>query len=819
MKSSRQPRLPLLALGLLVALLLLPEGMARAHALLLRSLPEANAELAQTPARIELWFSEPLESGFSQAHLLPSSGEQMPTGAAMIDPFDPAHMTLPLGHLEPGVYTVAWQTLSKADGHEFYGSFPITVLNPDGSRPAGGAATADAGNRAELPSPAETAARWLGLLGGVLLFGAPIFLTAVLPTGRKPGSHSADAIDVAGRDLGAAALWIAAVMLILGHAWGVSLQAARLGGLAQLPKLLLETRSGVLALARSGLALSALLVILRLPQPAPIRGREQLARGGIAALLIFILAGLVSAAFQGQALLAVPAILFAAGGAGWALLSPDDERPGGERRVWGAALLLGGPLLFAISLGSHASSGAGSVWAVLGDFIHLCAAGSWAGGLLLLPGWLWRVRRSAEARLSAGPRTLLVVRRFSYLASFSIFVLTLSGVFNGLVEIPALADLWNTPYGRVLLVKLGLIALAMDLALLNNRLVHGGSPAAGKPESLTRLNRQVALESGLVLVLMLSVAVLVQTVTPRTLTPDASAFQPTPPYTSIVSGDDLYMHVQVSPNQVGDNRFWVHLYHDDGSPVGEVQLVQLRFEYRDLLLGQAKVDLQPLGKDTFAAEGAYLSQAGAWDVSAYIRRRDLDDTLVNFSLDVPVPTLKAASATPWQNPVAAIPGGMILIWIMAALGFVPVVWRTAFEELWPNTYRHIRNAFMLVMIPGVILGFVWLLRYEATASLGIGQENPVPASAASIAHGKAMYQKNCLPCHGPTGRGDGPAGQTLNPRPSNLQVHMVPGAHTDRQLFDWITDGFPNSPMPAFEDVLSEEERWHVLNYIRTLAP
>lgn len=48
---------------------------------------------------------------------------------------------------------------------------------------------------------------------------------------------------------------------------------------------------------------------------------------------------------------------------------------------------------------------------------------------------------------------------------------------------------------------------------------------------------------------------------------------------------------------------------------------------------------------------------------------------------------------------------------------------------------------------------------------------------------------------------------------------MIPGAHSDAQIFAWISNGFPNSPMPAFKEVLSENQRWHVMNYVRTLVP
>ncbi len=96
--------------------------------------------------------------------------------------------------------------------------------------------------------------------------------------------------------------------------------------------------------------------------------------------------------------------------------------------------------------------------------------------------------------------------------------------------------------------------------------------------------------------------------------------------------------------------------------------------------------------------------------------------------------------------------------------------------------------------------------------------NPIPADAASIARGKALYTANCLPCHGAGGKGDGPVGLTLNPRPADLTKHTVPGVHTDGQLWKWITSGYPKSSMPAFDKLLSDSDRWDLVNYIRTLA-
>ncbi len=136
---------------------------ASAHALLIRSNPPANAQLAQSPTQIDLWFSESIEPHFSSVRLLDTKGATIPIGTPILDPADHKHLTVPLDNLAPGIYTVAWQNLSQVDGHEWFGSFPITVLNADGSRPLGSplgsAAVTGSQGRNDLPTPAEAVAR------------------------------------------------------------------------------------------------------------------------------------------------------------------------------------------------------------------------------------------------------------------------------------------------------------------------------------------------------------------------------------------------------------------------------------------------------------------------------------------------------------------------------------------------------------------------------------------------------------------------------------------------------------------------------------
>jgi len=93
--------------------------------------------------------------------------------------------------------------------------------------------------------------------------------------------------------------------------------------------------------------------------------------------------------------------------------------------------------------------------------------------------------------------------------------------------------------------------------------------------------------------------------------------------------------------------------------------------------------------------------------------------------------------------------------------------------------------------------------------------DPVPPDERSLAIGRDVYTTYCETCHGETGRGDGPTGLRLVPRPADLRIHTAPGVHTDGELFYWVSYGFPNSAMPAWKDVLTEEQRWSVLNYAR----
>jgi Tol biopolymer transport system component/mono/diheme cytochrome c family protein len=99
-----------------------------------------------------------------------------------------------------------------------------------------------------------------------------------------------------------------------------------------------------------------------------------------------------------------------------------------------------------------------------------------------------------------------------------------------------------------------------------------------------------------------------------------------------------------------------------------------------------------------------------------------------------------------------------------------------------------------------------------------GPRNPLSADAATLVAGRTLYAANCVTCHGAGGKGDGPGAAGLNPRPADFSLHMVPGKHTDGQVFLWIKNGFPGTAMPAWSPRLSDEQIWQLVVFLRTFG-
>lgn len=87
-------------------------------------------------------------------------------------------------------------------------------------------------------------------------------------------------------------------------------------------------------------------------------------------------------------------------------------------------------------------------------------------------------------------------------------------------------------------------------------------------------------------------------------------------------------------------------------------------------------------------------------------------------------------------------------------------------------------------------------------------KNPIAMTAQSIAEGKKLFEKHCIACHGKTGKeGIGPDLK------ASLRIH----GNSDGEIFHVITAGVKGTAMKGFKDELSDEMRWHLVNYITSL--
>ncbi|MEW6287889.1 MAG: c-type cytochrome [Chloroflexota bacterium] len=94
-----------------------------------------------------------------------------------------------------------------------------------------------------------------------------------------------------------------------------------------------------------------------------------------------------------------------------------------------------------------------------------------------------------------------------------------------------------------------------------------------------------------------------------------------------------------------------------------------------------------------------------------------------------------------------------------------------------------------------------------------GKTNPLGADAAI--EGAKVFKSNCEACHGPQGHGDGPVGQALDPKPKNLSE--LAAQVGDDYLFWRISEGKPGTSMVAWKGILTDEQIWQAVAFIRTL--
>lgn len=737
--------------------LVLPVDTALAHANLERASPAPNSVLEEAPGRVAIWFTEPIEPSLSEIQVLDAQGSRVDDGDSLVDTNDPSAMSVGLEPVADGTYTVAWRNVSTVDGHRVRGSFVFSV-----GEPITGNVT-EAPGEPLLQSPAEPVVRWLvlvsvlAMVGGLtfdLLVSRPVLLASrAEPAARRVGASLAS-LSLRLMIL-AAGLFIASSVLQLILNAAAAHEVSLLGALGSpLWSILGDTEWGRLWLWRAGLSLAFL--------------------AALAALL-----------FESRR------------------AHSEDET--GRWAVVGRlmALGLGAGVLFTLSLTSHGAATAGIRSAALfSDYLHLAASAFWVGALFhFAPGIPLVIRELPPGQRRAYLAGL--VPRLSTVAALSVAVLVVTGIFGAWAQV-TVAEALATPYGLTLVVKVVLVALLLALGALNLFWVRPG--LARSVDRGRWLRRIVAAEAALAIVVLAAVGVLTSLEPARQVAAregigvsDSLTFQDT------VEGASIALEIE--PATVGPNTFTVSLEDRLGNPIAEASDVSLRIAYLDADLGQETASAASMGDGTYVLSQSMLSIAGAWQVEVIVRRPDAFDARTAFRFEA------SAVGAGGSGSIAPSPDTANLL-LGAGLAFLGVLFMGLALPL-GGWYTRTGAGVMVPGIAGFLAGLVLLLNTQlAQPDEQALLRNPFPPDPASLETGGSVYERSCQTCHGASGRGDGPGATGLDPPPGDLVVHVP--LHPEGDLFRFVHDGIPGTAMSPLGDRLTDEEIWHVINYIKT---
>ena len=736
----------LLALGAVAWWWFSPPGVS-AHANLASADPAPNSELETAPERVIIWFTEPIEPALSRIRVLDTAGQQVDAGNSVVDDLNPLVMSVGLGDVPAGTYTVAWKNVSTIDGHSVRGSFVFAVGQPLTGTPT---VTVE---QPLFQSPFAPFLRWLIFLSALTMVGGLVFdLLVSRPALTREGAS--DQARAAGESL---------TRRTVNLAWAAHLLfvAASAGQLVMIAAISFEGSFWNLFFG-------------------PLKDTA----GGTEWGSLWIWR------------------VVAALGFGLTLWLTRFAPAAGQQALKLLALALGCATLWTLGLTSH---GAATVniraLALAADFLHLVAAAFWIGAVFhfALGTGLVRGLPDTERRQTLAA----MVPRFSVVASMSVAVVVATGVFSAWAQV-TVSEALGTPYGITLIAKIALVLPLLFLGGLN--LVWVRPRLLGDNASGEWLRRLLIGEALLGVLILASVGVLTSLEPARQVASrELAAERQSLSFSDTVNNDTIAL--EVAPGRVGANDITVTLSDRLGNPIANADEVLVRLVYLDSDLGVDSLAASPQENGTYIRSDAQLGLGGAWQVELIVRRPDAFDARTAFRFEV-VSTGGGGSAAISPSPGTAyllLGAGLLAVGLLfLGIGLPLGGW-----------FSRAGAGVMSPGVAGVAVGLFLLFNTQ----LGLGGaetlRNPFPPTPESLGAGAATYAQACQTCHGVGGRGDGPAGAGLLPPPADLVIHVP--LHGDADLFRFVRDGIPDTAMVPQGNILTDEQIWHTVNYIRTL--
>lgn len=289
-------------------------------------------------------------------------------------------------------------------------------------------------------------------------------------------------------------------------------------------------------------------------------------------------------------------------------------------------------------LSGHAGVSPAPAVSLIADAAHLASMGVWLGGLVMLVGVLLRHANARE--LGA------ILPVWSNWAMMAVIVLSLTGVAQAIIEVESFGPLVDTRYGRLVLVKAGLLAVVLLVAWYSRRLVLAparkalvavGGGAADGPEDLEDLEddeeqpaeppvrplrRSILAELAITGVVLAVAAALVQTPPARSV-----ADAPPQPYAVTLTTDLYRVRMELDPAREGGNSLHLYAYNPAGEPQAVVEWT-VTATPTDGSIDALDVPLLPVTADHAVGEPTFPTP-GEWDIKITLRLSETDQATVS----------------------------------------------------------------------------------------------------------------------------------------------------------------------------------------------
>jgi copper transport protein len=532
---------------------------AWAHAVLVRTTPLPSSVVNRPPPVVLLTYSEAVEPRFAIVSVTNAAGLQQIAGSPRRSAADPKTVVVPLRRLAQGWYLVYWRVIS-VDGHPVRGAFTFAVGPNPGPAP-----------QFPVPSISETAATpslvtaraivFLSIMAAIGLF--VLRIATARPVVRRVSETRLHALSVAFGIAAAIALIATPVYVVMATAQFALRSVFDLGNVLPL------VRDSAFGRGFLDLELTVALFVL-------------------AAALAF-----------------------------WVDRPERPQRSIAELLATMGALLAAAATLLVPGLSGHAGQTSPRGLSVALDWLHLVAGSVWIGGLIgLLVLWL----SLPAARRVAG--LMVCVPRFSNTAFVSVLALIGSGVGAAIIHLPTFSSLWQTSYGQALLVKIGLLSVALMLASVNllrtkpRLAAYRERPELG-PGAAVLLRRLVSGETLLVAAAVVAAAVLSSLPPPaKALAAASSAIARVGPgpVTEVVNKNGYRIEIRVAPNRAAaPNTFSVGLTKD-GQPVRRASVIA-GFAMLDMEMGRQSEVLPEHAPGIYERSAPALVMVGHWALS------------------------------------------------------------------------------------------------------------------------------------------------------------------------------------------------------------